>query len=365
MSSTSTSPTGSARSELPSLPPSLPPLPPLPPHSPTSAGSSEPTSATPRRAASRSIARQKREQRPFCFFRKKVKKSDLSSASRALVTLTMATSRTILISVDDSVEAEKALIWTLDNFYKCVFAFFSLSSTRSLCGWGWVERKEEAREQKERRDLRNFFSLTMPFFSTSIPLVSLLFLSFLSLSLQAWRPHPPHPRHPAPAARRGLRGAAGRLSAAAGEETEGGFSFVSLRPSPLAALSLKTPPSLSFPSLSSRFSNKKNTSGPRRLRAAHQERRALCLPALPPAPPRDQARPGGPPGQGRGRRRLDRQRRLPQGRGPRRRGARDGVAHKVEAAGVFPRERDELLLPPLRVPRARCQVKGYKDGVLH
>ena len=40
-------------------------------------------------------------------------------------------SRTILISVDDSVEAEKALVWTLENFYKCVFCAL-LSLGRSL-----------------------------------------------------------------------------------------------------------------------------------------------------------------------------------------------------------------------------------------
>ena len=102
---------------------------------------------------------------------------------------------------------------------------------------------------------------------------------------------------------------------------------------------------------------KKKTPGPRRLRAAHQERRALRLPALPPAPPRDPPRPRRAPGQGRGRRRLDRQRRLPQGLGPGRRRAGDGLAHKVQAAGVFPGERDELLLPPLRVPRAGGQVR--------
>jgi hypothetical protein len=30
-----------------------------------------------------------------------------------------AMTRTILIAIDDSVEAEKALVWTLENFYKC------------------------------------------------------------------------------------------------------------------------------------------------------------------------------------------------------------------------------------------------------
>lgn len=63
----------------------------------------------------------------------------------------MASGRTILISVDDSVEAEKALIWTLDNFYKCVFALCSLSIFRSLSlrAGGWVERREEARKAGE------------------------------------------------------------------------------------------------------------------------------------------------------------------------------------------------------------------------
>ena len=28
--------------------------------------------------------------------------------------------RSILIAIDDSAEAEKAIAWTLENFYKCV-----------------------------------------------------------------------------------------------------------------------------------------------------------------------------------------------------------------------------------------------------
>ena len=99
------------------------------------------------------------------------------------------------------------------------------------------------------------------------------------------------------------------------------------------------------------------TTGPRRLRAAHQERRALRLPALPPAPAGDKTRPGGPSRESRSRRRLHRIRRLPQSFRFESSRAGDGVAHQVEAAGVFPGERDQLLLPPLRLSGAGCEVK--------
>lgn len=120
--------------------------------------------------------------------------------------------------------------------------------------------------------------------------------------------------------------------------------------------------SLSMPSTTSRPSpshqkKKKKIPGPGRVRAAHQERRALRLPAFSPSPPVGPSRPGRPPRQGRGRRRLYRQRRLPEGQGPGSGRFSDGLAHQIEAPGVFPRERDQLLLPPLLCARARRQVK--------
>ena len=138
--------------------------------------------------------------------------------------MTTTKPRTILIAIDDSTESEKALVWTLDNFYKCVT--LSLSLARSL-----ARRVGKSRDGRERRESEkvlfvcNGSPLAHPLsLSTSCDLDPLSLLSLLFPSLppsQARGPHPPDPRHPAPATRGRLRRAARGFLAAAGKERFG------------------------------------------------------------------------------------------------------------------------------------------------
>ena len=148
----SASPSASSKSAR--LKKSSPPLPPPPPpHSPPHSvvESSGQTSASPLRGAwRRSSGCPREEKRPsgrflsfrslfLSFFLVCEKRGKKESRAAFLISLgpcscvsffllrrlycfpppLFAMTRTILIAIDDSVEAEKALVWTLENFYKC------------------------------------------------------------------------------------------------------------------------------------------------------------------------------------------------------------------------------------------------------
>ena len=148
----SSSPSASSKSAR--LKKSSPPLPPPPPpHSPPHSvvESSGQTSASPLRGAwRRSSGCPREEKRPsgrflsflslflsfflVCEKREKRVEGCLSHFAGSLLLRfffpssspllvfpppLFAMTRTILIAIDDSVEAEKALVWTLENFYKC------------------------------------------------------------------------------------------------------------------------------------------------------------------------------------------------------------------------------------------------------